>query len=420
MVVQGFWLIAIIAGIVILAIAWAGIVIWSFQVGRPQGLPTAMRMVAGALVVILALMICTPLVYAANATYVLRDTLSSIFPGDDRSGAAVNAANPWKNKPRGNILLLGGDGCKDRTGIRTDSMTVASVDTRTGDTVLLSLPRALYKFQVPPRMRSLWPNGYTGDYGPDGTCPAGACQLIVLFFLGVLWLPELESGYTAGQRGPHLLEEVIGYLTGLRLDYYVLVNLNGFKDIVNAMGGVRVNVKTANGLWLPLGGDPARGIKPSGCLKPGWQHLDGEHALWYGRTRHADDDFYRMDRQKCLMKDIADQAAPQKDVTNFQKLATAAKSAISSNIPAALLPALVKLSGTVKHGADISSLSYDPSKIPGFHTDRPADATIIQAMRRAAADAIARNTRPPATPSATPREKKAKPPGGSVSLKNAC
>ena len=93
------------------------------------------------LVVILALMICTPLVYAANATYVLKDTLSSIFPGDDKSGAAINASNPWKNRPRINVLLLGGDGGKDRTGIRTDSMTVASIDTH--DFVTVANPRWL-------------------------------------------------------------------------------------------------------------------------------------------------------------------------------------------------------------------------------------------------------------------------------------
>jgi LCP family protein required for cell wall assembly len=420
-VVQGAWLNVIIAGILLLAAVWALVVIRSFQVVRPAGLPTAMRITSGALVVILALMVCTPLVYAANATYVLRDTLSSIFSGD-KSGAAINASNPWKNRPRVNILLLGGDGGKDRLGIRTDSMTVASIDTKTGNTVLLSLPRALYHFQVPARMRSVWPNGYTGDYGPNGTCPTGACLLNELYIQGEKRHPELEPGYKKGQRGPHLLEDVIGYLTGLKMDYYVLVNLDGFKDIVNAMGGVRVNVKTANGRLLPIGGDPDRGIRPSGYLKPGWQHLDGEHALWYGRTRHADDDFHRMDRQKCLMRDIANQADPQKVVTHFEKLANAAKHTISTNIPVALLPALVKLSGTVKRGADISSLSYDPSKIPGFHTDRPADATIIQVMRRAAADAIAKSTQPPATPSATPtaRRKTATASGGSVSLKNAC
>jgi polyisoprenyl-teichoic acid--peptidoglycan teichoic acid transferase len=427
MVVQGAWLNAIAAGILLLAVVWALIVIRSFQVVCPRGLPGAMRVTAGALVVTLALVVCTPLVYAANATYVLRDTLSSIFPGDDKSGGAVNAADPWKNRPRVNILLLGGDGGKDRTGIRTDSMTVASVDTRTGNTVLLSLPRALYRFQVPPRLRSVWPNGYTGDYPPNGACPAGACLLNELYIQGEKRHPELEPGYKKGQRGPHLLEEVIGYLTGLKLDYYVLVNLEGFKDIVDAMGGVKVHVQaSADGKPLPIGGDPDRGIPPSGYLTPGWHHLDGEHALWYGRTRHADDDFHRMDRQKCLMRDIANQADPQKVVTHFEKLANAAKSTISTNIPAALLPALVKLAGTVKRGADISSLSYDPSKIPGFHTDRPADAAIVSVMRRAAAQAIAKSAQPPAPPaSATPGARRTPAAGktssgASVSLKNAC
>jgi LCP family protein required for cell wall assembly len=424
MVVEGFWLNVIIAGIIVLAITWALIVIRSFQVVRPPGLPTAMRITSGALVVIMALMVCTPLVYAANATYVLRDTLSSIFSGD-KGGAAVNASDPWKNRPRVNVLLLGGDGGKDRTGIRTDSMTVASIDTKTGNTVLLSLPRALYKFQVPPRMRSVWPNGYTGDYGPNGTCPSGACLLNELYIQGEKRHPELEPKYGPGQRGPHLVEDVISYLTGLKLDYYVLVNIDGFKDIVDAMGGVRVNVKSANGHPLPIGGDADRGIPVAGYLKPGWQHLDGDHALWYGRTRHADDDFHRMDRQKCLMRDIAQQANPQKVVTHFEKLASAAKKTISTNIPATLLPALVKLSGTVKQGADISSLSYDPSKIPGFHTDRPADSAMVLVMRHAAAKAIATSTQPPpsTTPSSTPAARKkttTTSSGGSVSLKNAC
>jgi hypothetical protein len=68
MVVQGFWLNVIISGILVLAVAWALIVIRSFQVVRPAGLPTAMRVTSGALVVIMALMVCTPLVFAANAT----------------------------------------------------------------------------------------------------------------------------------------------------------------------------------------------------------------------------------------------------------------------------------------------------------------------------------------------------------------
>ncbi|HEY7486798.1 MAG TPA: LCP family protein [Streptosporangiaceae bacterium] len=378
--VQRVWLDALTVGILALALLWSAIVIRSYQVVRPEGLPTAMRLTSGSLVVIMAVMVCAPLVYAANATYVLRNTLSDIFPGDDRSGAAVDKANPWKNLPRVNILLLGGDGGKDRTGIRTDSMTVASIDTKTGNTVLIGLPRALQRFPVPPRLRSRWPNGYTGDPGDQGL-------LNELYIIGERH-PELVPGYRTGQRGPHLLEEVIGYLVGLKINYYALVNLAGFKDIVNAMGGVRVHVEKR----LPIGGDPDRGIPPTGFIEPGWHKLNGENALWYGRSRHADDDFHRMDRQKCLMKDIADQADPQRVVTHVQKLAKAAKRTISTNIPADLLPALVDLSGTVKRGADIRSLPFDPAKIAGFRVYQPN----ILLMRQVTAKAIADSAKPKA------------------------
>jgi hypothetical protein len=97
--VQGTWLNVITAAILALALTWASIVIRSYQVVRPPGLPTPMRVASTTLVVVMSLLICTPLVYAANTTYVLRDTLSKIFPGDDHTGQQVNAANPWKNIP---------------------------------------------------------------------------------------------------------------------------------------------------------------------------------------------------------------------------------------------------------------------------------------------------------------------------------
>ncbi|HZE32480.1 MAG TPA: LCP family protein [Actinoallomurus sp.] len=427
MVVQGFWLNVMIAGILVLAVVWALIVIRSFQVVRPQGLPTAMRITSGALVVIMALMVCTPLVYAANATYVLRDTLSSIFPGDDKSGGKVNASDPWKNKPRVNVLLLGGDGGKDRTGIRTDSMTVASIDTKTGNTVLLSLPRSLQKFPVPPQLRSKWPYGYTGD-APDPQHPGGVGLLNELFIQGEQHPELVPGGYPKGKRGPHMVENVIGYLLGLKIDYYVLVNLDGFKDIVNAMGGVTVHVEKD----LPIGGEIVNGVQtrpPTGTLKAGTHHLNGNQALWYGRSRDADDDFHRMDRQKCLMKDIADQADPQKVVANFQKLASAAKSTISTNIPAALLPALVKLSGTVKKGADIQSLPFNPGKLPGFHVYEPNLQVMHRATQRAIAKSVAPPPAPASTPSTTPGKKRttagasrkpASSTSGGQSLKNIC
>lgn len=411
-VVQGSWLTAIAVGVVVLGAVWAAVVVRSYLVLRPDGLPTAMRLTSGALVLVLTMLVCTPFVYAANATYVLRDTLGTIFHGDDKA-PKIDAANPWKNKPRLNVLLLGGDGGKDRTGIRTDSMTVASIDTKTGNTVLLGLPRSLQKFPMPARMRARWPSGYTGDPGDQG--------LLNELYIMAERHPDLEPGYKRGRRGPHLLEEVIGNLLGLRMDYYVLVNLSGFKDIVNAMGGVTVSVNKR----LPIGGDDTPGHQrpPTGYLNPGRQKLNGEKALWYGRSRHADDDYHRMDRQKCLMKDIAEQANPQKIVTRFESLAKAAQKTISTNIPAALLPALMELSGTVKKGADIHSMSFNPYKLRGFHVYQPSIAIMRQATKRAIAD----SKKPPATPSATKKKKRpsGKPttssqPESTTSLKKAC
>jgi LCP family protein required for cell wall assembly len=259
-------------------------------------------------------------------------------------------------------------------------MTVASVDTKTGETVLLSLPRNLQLFPVIPRLRSRWPNGFSG-------VAAGDQGLLNELFQDAENDKSLMPGYDKGRRGPQLVSEEISYLIGQPIDYYILVNLFGFADIVDAMGGVKVHIAQD----IPYGG-PEDGSAPAGVLKAGNRHLNGKQALWFGRSRTSSSDFVRMGRQKCLMKDVAEQADPQRVLTSFQKLATAAKKTISTNIPAAMLPALVRLSGTVKNGAQVSSLMYVP---PQFHVVRPD----VEVMRRAAAKAIAASER---TPSASP------------------
>jgi LCP family protein required for cell wall assembly len=379
--VERDWLAGITIGIVVLALIWAAIVVRSYLVVRPDGLAGAPRVLAAGMVVVLVLSVCTPLAWAARDTYTLRDTIGTIFHGDDaRPPVVKNVADPWKDKPRVNILLLGGDGAGDRIGVRTDSMTVASVDTKTGDTVLLSLPRNLQAFPVIPRLRSRWPNGFSG-------VAAGDEGLLNELFQDAESDKSLMPGYGKGRRGPQLVSEQISYLIGQPIDYYILVNLFGFADIIDAMGGVRVHIPQD----IPYGG-PEDGSAPTGVLKAGDRHLNGKQALWFGRSRTSSSDFVRMGRQKCLMKDVAEQADPQRVLTKFQKLASAAKKTISTNIPAAMLPALVRLSGTMKQGAQISSLMYVP---PQFHVVRPD----VGVMRRAAAKAIAASEQ---TPSASP------------------
>ncbi|MFL6051642.1 MAG: LCP family protein [Actinoallomurus sp.] len=397
--VQRDWLAGITGGILALALLWAGIVIRSYQVVRPTGMARTARILAGGMVLVLAVGVCSPLVWAARSTYTLRDTIGTIFHGDQARPQPVNVENPWKDRPRVNILLLGGDGAGDRVGIRTDSMTVASIDTRTGDTVLLSLPRNLQHFPMVPRLRSRWPDGFTGVGAP------GDQGLLNELFQDAEDDPSLVPGFDKGRRGPELVREEISYLIGQPIDYYILVNLFGFADIVDAMGGVKVHIAQD----IPFGG-PEDGSAPTGVLKAGDRDLSGKEALWYGRSRTASNDFIRMGRQKCLMRAIAEQADPQRVLTRFQQLAAAAKKTISTNIPAELLPALIKLSETMKQGAQISSLMFVP---PEFHVYRPD----LEVMRRAAAAAIAASEQRSATASPTPQVSggasvSAQPPGG--------
>ncbi|MEV5706860.1 LCP family protein [Actinoallomurus sp. NPDC052274] len=382
--VQRDWLAGITGGILALALLWAGIVVRSYQVVRPTGMARTARVLAGAMVLVLAVGVCSPLVWAARSTYTLRDTIGTIFHGDQARPQPVNVEDPWKDKPRVNILLLGGDGAGDRIGIRTDSMTVASIDTKTGDTVLFSLPRNLQHFPMLPRLRSRWPDGFTGVGAP------GDQGLLNELFQDAEDDPSLVPGFGKGRRGPELVREEISYLIDQPIDYYILVNLFGFADIVDAMGGVKVHIAHD----IPFGG-PEDGSAPTGVLKTGDRDLSGKEALWYGRSRTASDDFTRMGRQKCLMKAIAEQADPQRVLTRFQQLAAAAKKTISTNIPAELLPALITLSGTMKHGAQISSLMFVP---PQFHVYRPD----LQVMRRAAAAALAASEERSATATPSP------------------
>jgi LCP family protein required for cell wall assembly len=393
--VQRDWLAGITDGILALALVWAGIVVRSYQVVRPLGMARTARVLAGALVVVLAVGVCSPLVWAARSTYTLRDTIGTIFHGDQaRPQPPVNMDDPWKNTPRVNILLLGGDGAGDRVGVRTDSMTVASVGTKTGNTVLFSLPRNLQHFPMIPRLRSRWPDGFTGAGAP------GDEGLLNELFQDAEDDPSLVPGFDKGRRGPELVREEISYLIGQPIDYYVLVNLFGFADIVDAIGGVKMHIAQD----IPFGG-PEDGSAPTGVLKAGDRELGGKEALWYGRSRTASSDFVRMGRQKCLMKAIAEQADPQRVLTRFQQLAAAAKKTISTNIPAELLPALIKLSSTLKHGAQIRSLMFVP---PEFRVLRPD----VGVMRRAVTNTIAASEERSATASPNPEASASAQPSG--------
>jgi LCP family protein required for cell wall assembly len=241
------------------------------------------------------------------------------------TGQATEPPSYWKDRGRVNVLLVGGDAGPYRYGIRTDTMIVVSIDTRTGKTAVFGVPRNLTAVPLPAAARSEL------ETFPD--------------LLNALWgyaesHPELVPG--AERPGPAALEAAIGSLLGLRIDYYAAVDLRGFVEVVDALGGVDVTVQRHvwdTGISPPVEGEPLISID----LEPGRHHLDGREALAYVRTRWASSDYDRMRRQRCVIGDLARQVSVEKLFRAFPKIASAVEKYVLTDIPLKALPDLIQL-----------------------------------------------------------------------------
>ncbi len=189
------------------------------------------------------------------------------------------------------------------------------------------------------------------------------------------------------QRGPNLLSRTVSGIIAQPVDYYIVIDMFGFADLVDAMGGVKLQITQA----IPYG-------LQGGVLQPGYRTLSGKDALWYGRSRTGSDDYARMARQKCLLRAVAMQADPIKILTKFDALVSAAKRTISTDIPTGLFPALVSLAGKVREGARISSLSFVP---PLIYTGDP-NYTLIRSLAANAIGDGRRTVTPERSTSAAP------------------
>ncbi|MEU7742843.1 LCP family protein [Nonomuraea sp. NPDC049158] len=357
----------------VLALAWFAVIVLSYVALGPNRLHQQGQIVSGIVVGVLCVSVMAPFAFIANTVLTFRDASQKIFiplaQSTDPSIAPIKKNDPWNGKNRVNFLLIGGDAAGDRTGVRTDSMTIASVDIATGKTVLFSLPRNLQHVHFPTTspLRKQFPNGFMAEL-PNGG------------LLNEVWQYATENPQIMGgkNRGPRALMDAIGYTLNLKIDYYAMMNMYGFADLVDAIGGLKIRVERD----IKWGGH----FGTAGTIKAGYKKLTGEQALWYGRSRVDSDDFSRMARQRCVIGAFAQQATPDKILLNFGKIAEATKRLAQTNIPQELLEPLVALALKVK-SAKITSLQFVP---PEFLSGRPDWLKI----RRAAKKAIDDSTRP--------------------------
>jgi LCP family protein required for cell wall assembly len=294
---------------------------------------------------------------------------------------------------------------------------VASIDTKTGDTKLISLSRNFMRMPFPEDspLHKFYPNGF----GEEGLSLEGRLEwMLTAMYQNI---PEAHPGVLgpSDNEGADVVKQSVGEATGLKIDYYLQVNLQGFDEIVDALGGITVNVNER----VAMGGVSSSHIPPGQWIEPGPnQHLDGFHALWFARGRYGADDDQRQIRQRCAIKGIVDAADPATLVTKYQAIAKAGKHLLRTDIPQELLPALVQLGLKVKSGT-VSNVYLDVSKLKlkYLHPDYEGLREAVQkALESKPSDAAATPTKS-ATPgkSTTTPGKSATPPPNQ-NLNDAC
>ncbi|HEU5004913.1 MAG TPA: LCP family protein [Candidatus Saccharimonadales bacterium] len=243
--------------------------------------PTARKLIKRSALTLIALILIGAAYLGAKAFMTERH----LFHGGGGAPALSDNVDISQLKGEGdgriNILLLGVGGPGHDGPDLTDTIMVASIDPVNNKVALLSIPRDLW-VKIPG-------NGYqkiNAAY-PDGKSESRAKTL-------------------AGkeQDGLNLLDRTISPVIGIPIHYHVVVDFSAFKDVVDALGGVNINVTSEvydptiewENNWNPV------------IAKPGPQVMHGQQALLFARSRETSSDFSRAERQRQLLVAIKDKA----------------------------------------------------------------------------------------------------------------
>lgn len=342
----------VVAGLAFYAILWLCCTFDTLRLVRLiKVAPSARGFVAG-------LSIAGLVVTAGGAGFAAANAVSAIGVLDQVfSGGEV--AEPIEG--RYNIMLLGGDAGPDRLGMRPDSISVVSIDAETGEAVIFGIPRNLERapFSAGSPMLGPFPSGY--DCGDE-------CLISYLYTYGDQH-PELYPDATSKGSNPGIeaTRDAVEGVLGLEIQYYVLIDMEGFADLIDALGGIELTVTEP----VPYGAntyDDGSPAPPAGVIEPGTYVMPGWKALWYARSRYGSNDYERMERQRQVQEAILQQFEPGNIVTKFQAVAAAGAQVVSTDIPQGMLSHFVEL-GSKTRELPIEKLNFVPPEFDGVNPD---------------------------------------------------
>lgn len=306
------------------------------------------------------LLVATLAMHALPGWYALKavDTLTTVAQGggESRGGEGISRIPELDDLPqpsaqpevergeRVNVLLVGVDSAPNRTTQLTDTMLVASLDPSTGRSAMVSIPRDLYGV-------------------PLGDGRVFNAKLNSLMAYAAARPAEFPLG------GVGTLKAALGELLGVDIHYFAAIDLLGFKQAIDALGGVDITVQRAIR-------DPHYfnefNVKTGFFIEPGRHHFDGSTALAFVRSRmgEGDSDFTRADRQQQLLAAVREKLTAGNLMLALPGLLDAIKASLSTDVPSERIPDLAQ----AVQEADMSELRRIVLQPPEYMTADPRSA----------------------------------------------
>lgn len=351
------WILSLL--LFIYAAIFAVVTLDSLRLAKLGRLYPKQRLITLAAFVLAGVLGISGISYAANLAGVQANFVGTIF----NQGGFTSPVNG-----RYNIMLVGADSGKDRFGIRPDSLSVVSIDAVTGHAVNIGIPRNLQRvsFSDGSPMLAVYPDGWS--CGID--CLINAIYKDVEDNHAELYPDAIAKGSTPGLEATR---DAVEWVTGLEIQSYAMVDMAAFTSLVDALGGVTIDVKER----LPIGGQNEDLSDVKGWIEVGKQHMDGYTALWYARSRHTTSDYDRMRRQREVEEAILNQVEPVNVLTRFQQIASAGEKLVKTDIPSPMLSRYVELA-TQARTLGITKIELVPPTIDVVNPDFPGIRKMIQ------------------------------------------
>ncbi|MDT8718732.1 LCP family protein [Clostridium sp. 19966] len=235
---------------------------------KKMSLKKKIALVLGSIVAIIALSFGGLLLYVRQMTHVNANDVPKYVDekGKEISLEDVPTQDPIYTEQEGitNILLIGTDGRDEKEAARSDSIIIATIDANNKKIRFTAIQRDTY-VDIP-------------KYKPA----------------------KINEAYQLG--GPDLLLKTIETNFRIKLDNYIIVNFWGFQDIIDAVGGVDIDVKDSEVKEINKYIGEVDKVKSPPLTHGGTQHLDGQQALAYSRIRYVGNGTYeRMERQEQVL-----------------------------------------------------------------------------------------------------------------------